>query len=355
MFLFPSPIQIGSNDDQTLTGYSYISNLIYGDGGDDVITGGQRSDLLLGGDDDDTIQGLGGADLLSGGDDDDTLDGGAGCDILLGDAGSDILTGGADSDLFVFDARHAGTGVDIVTDFKSGEDEAAFGHVDGAVIDFVQLGGDTQVSIDGTLLAVFENADAADLVDASQFCGTPAEVNIVETDGEIGPDGRLKIVGTNESETLTGADTIENFIVGNWGDDVITGGSRNDEILGNGGNDTIRGGSGDDLISGGSDNDDLYGDAGTDTISGDRGIDTLTGGADGDTFLFNANLGSADSFDHVLDFGSGDRVAVKNFEAGDSYAFVQTGANVDLYINGDLIGSFDDADATSIEATLAFV
>ena len=107
-----------------------------------------------------------------------------------------------------------------------------------------------------------------------------------------------------------GADTIHGGIefctlLGEQGNDILTGGLDTDNISGGLGHDTIDGGAGDDNLfgdagnddmSGGNDNDDLFGGTGDDHIDGGAGIDFLTGGsgkdfltggADTDLFIFN--------------------------------------------------------------------
>lgn len=81
------------------------SATIYGDEGDDVITGGGQADLIYGGPGADTIYGLAG---------DDIIDGGAGNDTLL--------DGGAGNDTFIFTE---GFGIDNLSD-SSGTDTVDF-------------------------------------------------------------------------------------------------------------------------------------------------------------------------------------------------------------------------------------
>jgi Ca2+-binding RTX toxin-like protein len=84
-------------------------------------------------------------------------------------------------------------------------------------------------------------------------------------------------------------------IIGNGGDDNLTGGEKNDQIYGNDGNDIIYGMGGNDYISGGAGTDYLYGGDGNDQISagegndflyGGNGNDFMGGGAEGDDVLY---------------------------------------------------------------------
>ena len=67
------------------------SQVIFGEGGDDVIYGGAGNDWLFGGEGDDQIFGGTGDDILYGGAGNDYLDGGTGHNSLYGGAGNDIL------------------------------------------------------------------------------------------------------------------------------------------------------------------------------------------------------------------------------------------------------------------------
>ncbi len=70
--------------------------LIFGLGGDDIITGSKGKDCLVGGDGDDRLHGEAGPDVVLGNDGDDILAGGKGKDRLYGGNGDDLLV---DADL----------------------------------------------------------------------------------------------------------------------------------------------------------------------------------------------------------------------------------------------------------------
>ena len=67
------------------------SQVIFGEGGDDILYGGAGNDWLFGGEGDDQIFGGTGDDILYGGAGNDYLDGGTGHNSLYGGAGNDIL------------------------------------------------------------------------------------------------------------------------------------------------------------------------------------------------------------------------------------------------------------------------
>jgi Ca2+-binding RTX toxin-like protein len=101
----------GGNDDDGLTGGDGNDQLL-GQAGNDNLFGEAGNDQLFGGSDNDN---------LDGGDGDDSLDGGAGDDFLSGGAGSDTLTGGGGVDAFYF--QLASDGPDEITDFAGGVDK----------------------------------------------------------------------------------------------------------------------------------------------------------------------------------------------------------------------------------------
>lgn len=83
----------------TFGGTASAANL-FGDDGNNAITGTSQADL---------IKGFGGADILSGAGGDDRVEGGAGRDDVGGNQGNDTLIGGSGKDVFT-----AGIGDDFL-------------------------------------------------------------------------------------------------------------------------------------------------------------------------------------------------------------------------------------------------
>jgi Ca2+-binding RTX toxin-like protein len=86
------------------------------------VQGSVVSDIIFGDDNDNVLTGSWGNDEIHGGGGNDTVDGGEESDTIHGDAGNDILTGGADFDTFVFDHNDNGE-ADVITDFVAGTDK----------------------------------------------------------------------------------------------------------------------------------------------------------------------------------------------------------------------------------------
>jgi Ca2+-binding RTX toxin-like protein len=94
-------------------------------------------------------------------------------------------------------------------------------------------------------------------------------------------------------------------ILGGFGDDIITGGKRDDFIDGDSGNNVLNGGGGGDILLGCDNQDTINGGAGDDQIVGDFSADTLRGGAGFDTFFYGFSLESTStSFDTIIGFNA---------------------------------------------------
>ena len=89
---------------------------------DDRLVGTNTGDGLAGGLGNDRIVGNGGKDTVLGQDGDDELNGGNGDDFVFGGNGLDRMTGGSGADDFVFNAGLIPANLDVITDFKPGQD-----------------------------------------------------------------------------------------------------------------------------------------------------------------------------------------------------------------------------------------
>jgi len=232
-----------------------------GDDGDNLLTGSARNDTISGGRGDDTLLGLDGDDLLYGEDGNDSLSGGAGNDTLRGggDAGN-LLQGGEGDDLLI-----GGYGMDVL---------------EGGIGDDVLIGG-----VDADVL---DGGDGFDVVRYIRYFwnqGTRASLIAPETNtgaavGDIYIDIE-GLVGTGLGDVLIG-DLGDNLLRGMDGNDRLFGLDGDDLLQGGYGDDRLFGGNGDDRLEGGDYNDILYGGNGNDTLFGGWGNDTLTGGAGAD-------------------------------------------------------------------------
>lgn len=110
-----------------------------------------------------------------------------------------------------------------------------------------------------------------------------------------------RALGEGGNDTLVGGSNVDDFdggegddlliggdgndiLRGSNGNDVIQGDGGNDQITGGAGNDLLRGGAGADVIRGGAGDDQIWGEGGNDRLFGDEGSDLLYGG-EGDDHL----------------------------------------------------------------------
>jgi Ca2+-binding RTX toxin-like protein len=250
---------------------------VFGDNGDDTITGSAGPDCLHGNDDNDTVDGGAGGDTTN----EEGVDGGPGDDTLSGGAGVDFLNGGDGVDIY-----NEGTAANGADTIGQGTLDCGNGNVGDGVDDTVNYGGRTAA-------VTADNDDVAD-------------------DGEAGEGDNINsavdnIAGGSGNDTLSG----------NGNDNVLTGNGGNDALDGNGGTDTasystataavtvdltagtatggagsdtlaeiedVNGSNFNDTLTGNSSSNTLDGLGGDDLINGAGGSDTEEGGSGNDTF-----------------------------------------------------------------------
>lgn len=263
--------------------------------GDDTLSGGAGSD---------TLRGDGGNDVLIGGADDDSLAGGRGHDTLIGEDGNDRLRGD-DGDDFL----HGGLGADLL-EGGAGNDMVSYsGSITGVV---VNLGNQTVARGDasGDVISGFEHVEGSAQDD---FLTGNFEDNIFR--GGIGDDqmygrggfdtadystvdGGVYVTlnaGNGVQNTLAGGfDRVDNIeaLIGTQFDDYLIGSSGYNELTGGDGNDVLRSKGGNDRLNGGGGDDRIEGDAGNERHIGGTGNDVMFG-LGGDDVQFG---GSGDDF-----------------------------------------------------------
>jgi Ca2+-binding RTX toxin-like protein len=230
-----------------------------------------------------------------------TQTGGDGADVLAADATrSNLLKGGGGADALI------GGGLGSNTLIGGAGDDTYY----------VRTSRDTVVE---------DNGGGRDLVVASvdHTLGANVEELRMVDNALVGTGNSLgnRIVGQGGNETISGlggADTLQ----GEGGNDSLSGGDGDDYVYLGAGNDTGLGGEGADYITGGAGNDSLAGGGGRDTIQAESGADTMSGGGDGDVFAFvNGDLGTTVT-DHIVDFSSaqGDKLAMSGIDANTNLA-----------------------------------
>ncbi len=240
----------GGNDTITLdeSNGALPAAQLFGEKGNDTLTGGSGNDQLFGGAGNDTLLGKGGNDFLFGGSGDDTLTGGDGDDQMFGQAGNDrmIWNPGDDSDLM-----EGGDGTDT------------------AVVNGGNGAENFTITPNGTRVR-FDRVDPA-----------PFFLDIGTTENLV-----LNMNGGDDTFTASNglATLIQLTVDGGAGNDTITGGDGNDMLIGGDGNDVITGGRGNDTAQLGTGDDAFVWNPGD-------GSDVVEGGAGTDTLAFNgANI-----------------------------------------------------------------
>ncbi|MCW3022771.1 MAG: hypothetical protein JWR30_2093 [Conexibacter sp.] len=219
------------DDDVTSSVHANVTLTVDGGPGSDWITGDLGNDTLSGGPGNDKLDGRKGNDTLDGGDGDDELIGYSGADHLQGGPGNDNLSPDGHEEPGT-DTVDGGPGVDTI----DGDYSSRFA-VSGAPnpLSFT-LGGGADDGRSG------ENDDIQNI-----------ERLIVSDAGTF--------VGSDNPEYIKMGQVVDNgVLIGNGGDDELRGAGGADKLDGGPGNDKLDGGYGDDVITGG---------PGKDTISGD--------------------------------------------------------------------------------------
>ena len=331
----------GGGYTDTFTGDSE-NNGLFGNGGNDSLGGGPGDDYLSGGLGDDVSDGGPGndtitfwdatgpvtaslvsnsssgegsdtftnAESLQGGPYGDTLTGNSGDNFISGGDGNDSLSGGDGNDFF-----DAGQGDDTLDGGPGDFDSAAFFDASGPITASLATGTSTGDGVD-----TFTNVE--------------------------------QLVGGPYADTLSGwAGPTVGWLFGNGGEDTLTGGSGDEFLFGQDGNDTLNGGDGRDFVDGGAGNDTMNGGAGfdaaaffdengpvtaslvtgtatgqgNDTFTGVEGLhggdfsDTFAGSAGDDEFFGNGGNDTINAGDgnDVANGGSGDDTL--NGEGGNDY------------------------------------
>jgi len=277
----------------------------------------------------------------------DTISAGSGADTITGGLGADSLTGGAGADVFIFAAvaDSAGTAVDSITDWTTGEDKLQIslnyasqsaaldiyakrvgaGAADVATVQdglSAQRGQYQYITGTSQLVVNFNNDNLITTSDykISLSAASTASATVVES------DVNFSITGGSGSDSIvsgSGADTINGYI----GTDTIDGGAGNDVLALNFANVTsnavtqstdttianietiaITGntavtvtltgqteaftitasGSGGHTVVGGSGNDTITGSTAADSLVGGSGVDSITGGTGSDSLTGGA-------------------------------------------------------------------
>lgn len=175
------------------------------------------------------IRGLGG---------DDYLNGGTGADVLFGGIGDDTLAGGGND----------GVNIDII-DGGAGNDTASFADLTGP-IGLILLDDAERAANAGLTLFLNQLGEEAIIVDVERIVGTDGNDYIYGNFDDnifIGGEGSDVIRGLLGDDVLEGEEG-QDFLFGDIGDDVLIAGAGDDYLTSGYGNDTLEGGEGYDTL-----------------------------------------------------------------------------------------------------------
>jgi len=198
---------------------------------------------------------------------------------LYGDEGDDSITGSAANDLIV-----GGEGLDRISGGAGGADE-----IWGDVFNPVTSDPNLDIMLDPTNpLAIAIRTAQVDKSIYNSLGGPAANPStdgndVITTSAGNGADriygqgGNDIVTGSAQDDVIYGGDGIDNLSGAN-GNDRIYGGAGNDNLAGEGGDDFLFGGDGNDTLNGGLGNDVLVGGTGQDILRGDQNRDMVIGG-----------------------------------------------------------------------------
>jgi Ca2+-binding RTX toxin-like protein len=269
------------------------------------------------------LYGEGGNDRLSGGARSDLLDGGAGADRMAGGRGSDVF--------------HVDNIGDIVIEFADGGDTDTI-----------------RTSVDFTLPSFVEFGQVVSSLNISLWGNSLNNVLIGNGKANLlaGNAGNDRISGGSGADTLFGGAGADS-LAGSSGNDSLVAGDGHDSLLGEAGNDVLRAGAGDDLLYGGIGSDSFFGGNGNDTLEGVFGQDVLFGGEGADVFKFSTFGEQA----IIADFVDGDRIDLRDNPWIGSFAELKSeylttrNGNAQIVFEGLVVIVLMGVDSKSLSAT----
>jgi Ca2+-binding RTX toxin-like protein len=231
----------------------------------------------------------------------------SGNDTIFGSMFNDTLFGyGGD------DVLRGGQGLDRLDGGAGSHDRATYDTTGGAVQLTLNGGTWADALIDGVVGDRVRNIEDVaggfgnDLITgdskANKLLGNAGNDTLNGAAGNDvleGGGGNDQLNGGKGYDTLKGQGG-DDVLNGGAGNDSLDGGEGNDQLFGQGGNDVLKGGKGADWLEGGGGADSLDGGAGNDTLTGGGGKDTLTGGKHSDTFRFVAVSDSSNTAPDVI-------------------------------------------------------
>ncbi len=244
--------------------------------------------------------------------------------ILIGNGGINVLTGGVGNDTYV-----VGAGDRVVENLNGGTDtvQSSVTWTLGSNVENLTLTGTANINGTGssTNNVLIGNSGNNSLDGGS---GNDTVDGGDGNDNLLGGSGADTLLGGLGNDSLN-AGSGNDVLIGGDGTDTLDGGSGDDQLLGGAGNDALIGGSGADQFAGGTGNDQLTGGSGKDLYNFARGdgqdtisdVDSFSGNQD--RAVFGATINSLDLMVsrqandlRVAIHGSSDQITVQNWYLG---------------------------------------
>ena len=291
--------------------------------GNDSIIGLPAGGNVSGSDFSDVMTGNSFANFIGGGDGDDTLNGAGGDDTLFGGPGNDSLIGGAGIDTADYQDFDATTGVTVNLSIATAQNTIGAGVDTLNTIENLRGGNFNDMLIGNAGANRLEGGNGNDvlrgLAGADTLDGGAGFDRASYSNTTSGITVDLSNPGNNTGDAIGDVYTSIENLEGGSGNDVLTGDGGNNTLIGNGGVDVFNGGTGNDTADYRNSTSALTanlanalantGDAANETynsienLSGGTGADTLIG--DSNTNFLRGNAG-ADQLDGAGGFDFAD-------------------------------------------------
>ncbi|NES88312.1 hypothetical protein D5R40_26245 [Okeania hirsuta] len=263
----------------------------------------------------------------------------AGNDNIALFGGRDVVLGGDGGDSIITsqqgDTAIGGTGADTFSLNQYGTNFSP-----DRILDFTPAEGDKIEIWKKNLDAISDNSDPSlglnfthsETNNALTITLGDRDLAILENISKNQVGDALKQIEILGSQTDNdGSEGSDDVLIGNSGNQLMRGLGGNDYLYSGGGNDTLRGGWQDDLLLGGD---------GNDLLQGFEDSDVLIGGGGADIFAFIERFDAFSGVDKILDFtaSEGDRIRINRFHYGfSSLSDLSFNEQGQLLANGDKV------------------
>jgi Ca2+-binding RTX toxin-like protein len=261
-------------------------------------------------------------------------------DIVTGEAGGSFLHYTADGlwkGYSSWNAGDPGSHGNGATFALAGYEQSfdVFRGTDGVVDTLVMGKGHRVLFLDDTVSPTSEKGARLDSIEVIKGGAGGQMIDLTSTDYKY---GNVTIYGGSGDDVIM-ANVGDDLIKGGQGNDYIWGGTGDDTLMGTAGHDQVFGGAGDDNVHGGTGSDYVNGGAGNDTVRGGHEVDKVEGGEGQDIFAFfkgDIKFGA----DYILDFQEGDHIDVSMLLGNRKYGSVEDVVKVSDHGEGDVVSVF---------------